>query len=223
MLDEVGQLAPCGSLDYLEFYVVLVRFAVKPPGLTPRLFLMREGDRLTVEKKIVGHYVMEAIKPNDTVVFMGTGTGEAPHNAMVTELLSQGHQGRIVTATCVRKREDLGYLSMHRELERKYPQYRYLVYTTREPENLDPHIAGYVGKQYLQSELSTGRLEAAAGVPFSPTNTHVFLCGNPEMIGYEPPGAPPLSTPGLLQILESRGFQRDGEAGPGLIRFEKYW
>ncbi len=82
---------------------------------------MREGDRLTVEKKIVGHYVMEAIKPNDTVVFMGTGTGEAPHNAMVTELLSQGHQGRIVTATCVRKREDLGYLSMHRELERKYP------------------------------------------------------------------------------------------------------
>ncbi len=32
MLDEVGQLAPCGSLDYLEFYVVLVRFAVKPQG-----------------------------------------------------------------------------------------------------------------------------------------------------------------------------------------------
>ncbi len=50
-----------------------------------------------------------------------------------------------------------------------------------------------------------------------------ILCGNPEMIGYEPPGSDPLSSLGMIQLLERRGFRREGDHNAGLIRFEKYW
>jgi len=52
----------------------------------------------------------------------------------------------------------------------------------------------------------------------------VFLCGNPAMIGYVPPGADPPSTPGMLPLLRDAGFTDESDSsGPGTIRFEKYW
>ena len=72
---------------------------------------------------------------------------------------------------------------------RQFPQYCYLPYTTREPINLDSHHPQYVGKQYLQELFTSGKLASAANTDFIPEKTHVFLCGNPAMIGYVPPGA----------------------------------
>ncbi len=228
MVDASGKVAPVDSIDYLEFYVTLVRASsdenAKPPLLTPRLFLLREGDRVEMQRKIVGHYVLGDIDPDDTILMLGTGTGEAPHNAMTAKLLANQHRGRIVNVTSVRSQADLGYAAEHARLMSDYPQYKYLYFTTRDPENLDRAHPKYVGKQYLQSLFQTGRLAELAGDPLSPTNTHAFLCGNPAMIGYVPPGADPPATPGMLQILREAGFTDDHDAvGAGSIRFEKYW
>jgi ferredoxin--NADP+ reductase len=239
-----AQMVTVNEVDYLELYIALVKFAssptAKPPSLTPRLFQFGAGDRIEVQKKIVGTYILENIKPNDTVLMISTGTGEAPHNAMTTELLSSGHTGNIVNVTTVRTRLDLGYLKEHEMLKGRYPNYKYLSYTTREVENWDTSHPGYIGKQYVQELFTSGRLAEHAGDPLSPKNTHVFLCGNPSMIGYTPPGADPLSTLGMLQVLKQAGFVEiddfkhggdrnagDREAvdcdGAGTIRFEKYW
>ena len=117
MLDQNGKLAPVNSIDYLEFYVTLVRHASSPnnnpPALTPRLFCLREGDRIEVQKKITGHYTLGDVKSEESVLMLGTGTGEAPHNAMVTSLLAGGHQGRIVSVTSVRHQKDLAYTREH--------------------------------------------------------------------------------------------------------------
>ncbi|WP_231753162.1 ferredoxin--NADP reductase [Rosistilla carotiformis] len=223
MLDSMEQLAPCSQLDYYEFYVTLVRRAEHPPALTPRLFQMQEGDRIFAAPRIVGTYVLDGVGPDDDVVFFATGTGEAPHNAMSAELLHRGHRGRIVSATCVRLRRDLGYLAAQTRLTVKYPNYVYLHFTTREAENTNPGFHGFVGKQHLQQVVESGLFEAAAGLKLDPKRTHIFLCGNPAMIGYQPPGAPPLTSPGMLQILRQRGFHDHGSDGPGQIRFEKYW
>ncbi|QDS88619.1 Ferredoxin--NADP reductase [Rosistilla ulvae] len=223
MLDTYEQLAPCSQLEYYEFYVTLVRRADHPPALTPRLFQMREGDRIFASPRIVGTYVLKEVAPDDDVIFFATGTGEAPHNAMSAELLSRGHRGRIVSATCVRLRRDLGYIAAQTRLSAKYANYQYLHFTTREAENMNPGLPGYVGKQHLQQVVESGIFEAAAGLKLDPQRTHIFLCGNPAMIGYQPPGAPALSSPGMLQVLQQRGFREHGSDGPGQIRFEKYW
>ena len=228
MLDGDDRLAPVDSVDYLEFYVTLVRQAdspdKKPPVLTPRLFNLAPGDRIEVQKKITGQYVLSEINPEDTILMLGTGTGEAPHNAMVAKLLSQQHRGMIVNVTSVRRRTDLAYAVEHKKLMTRYANYRYLPFTTRDPENLDPSHPGFVGKQYLQQLYTSGRLAEAAGDRLDPANTHVFLCGNPAMIGYVPPGADPPDRPGMLPLLREAGFSDDADCrGPGCVRFEKYW
>jgi ferredoxin--NADP+ reductase len=225
VLDDNGLLLDGSRIDWLEFYIVLVRESdkPKPPALTPRLFLLREGDRLYLGEKITGHFTLAPVKPLDTVVFLSTGTGEAPHNYMLWELLHRGHAGRILAACCVRYRRDLGYLPIQDELMCRYPNYTYLSLVTREPE-----VAGR--KVYIQDLISSGQLEEHLGQPLDPQRTHVFLCGNPKMIGapetdratgervYPQPS-------GVIEILERRGFRMDHPQSKevGNIHFEKYW
>jgi ferredoxin--NADP+ reductase len=228
VLDGGGRLRRPADYPYFEFYVVLVRRGEEhPPGLTPRLFALRRGDRLFLGPKATGHYTLDGVGPDDNVVLVATGTGEAPHNAMVAHLLSTAHRGRIVTVTCVRQRRDLGYAAIHRQLERMHANYRYLVLTTREPENLEASHVHFVGKRYLQHYFESGDFERDSGVRLDPQHTHVFLCGNPAMIGaprYDAGGGPIFPTPvGMIETLLRRGFHPDEKSRPGNIHFEKYW
>jgi len=224
MLAPAGGLIDVAGTDYLEFYIVLVRENAdgRVPALTPRLFALREGDRLNVGEKITGAYTLDPVKPGDSVLFLGTGTGEAPHNYMVWELLRRGHTGKILSASCVRYAKDLGYLDTHRRLMREYPNYKYLPLTTRE--------ATVTNKVYIQDVIAGGEMEEQLGAPLDPATTHVYLCGNPKMIGVpvrdKATGEKTYPQPlGVIEILERRGFHADVSAVKfkGNIHFEEYW
>jgi ferredoxin--NADP+ reductase len=226
LIDAAGRLVRVGDCPYLEFFIALVRQAEHPPVLTPRLFALEPGMRLMVGHRMVGHYGRDGVEADDQVVFFATGTGEAPHNAMLAELLHRGHTGRIVSVVSARWRRDLGYLKAHRELERRYSNYRFMAITTREPENLDPSQPGFVGKQYLQDYVASGSFERETGCVLDPLTTHVYLCGNPSMIGYHAPGESGHAgsdKPGMIQVLGPRGFVPDHGNHAGTIRLEKFW
>ncbi len=201
--------------------------AAQPPALTPRLFCLQPGDRLLVSPHFVGHYTLASVRPERNVLFIATGTGEAPHNAMLAELLAADHAGRIVSICCTRWKKDLAYLEVHRALERRFPMYRHVTLTTREPENLDESAPGYVGKTYVQNFAESGQLERDLQFELDPTTTDVFLCGNPAMIGLprHPHDWPPIyPTPkGMAEVLEGRGFRLDAPHKPGNIHYERYW
>jgi len=231
MLDAKKELVCCRDYLEVEFYITLVpkpdHESPRRPPLTPRLFALREGDRLQMNRHVVGHYTLEPIGPEDNVIFAATGTGEAPHNAMSAELLRRGHRGNIASMTCVRYRQDAGYLWEQILLNEKFANYRYNVYTTREKENLDQNDPNFVGKQYLQDIIRPEVFEREFGWTPDPKNTHVFLCGNPDMIGIPKKGSngelefPP--NPGMVELLLSQGFDLDQPREPGNIHFEKYW
>lgn len=224
VLADDRTLLDLARTDWLEFYIVLVRQAEKgPPALTPRLFMLHEGERLFMSEKIAGNFTLDPVKPGDTVLFLSTGTGEAPHNYLLWELLSKGHQGRIVSACCVRYRLDLGYLPTHEELARRYPHYTYLALTTREADTISRKV-------YIQNLLTSGEMERILGKPLDPATTHVFLCGNPKMIGVpekdrETGARVYPKPPGVIEILEERGFQVDQPNIKlrGNIHYEEYW
>jgi ferredoxin--NADP+ reductase len=225
VLDDDGRLLELAATDWLEFYVVLVRESDKEqaPALTPRLFLLKEGDRLNMVEKITGHYTLDPVQPGDTVVFLATGTGEAPHNYMLWELLRRGHEGRILSACCVRYRRDLAYLPVHEELMRRHPNYTYLSLTTREAETVKHKV-------YIQDLITSGELEEQLHQPLDPGRTHVFLCGNPKMIGVPVKDRDTgqrvyPETTGVVEILEKRGFQTDQPQikFKGNVHFEEYW
>ncbi len=227
VLSENGELLPATAPEWLEFFVVLVRDSDKPqaPALTPRLFMLKEGERLYLGEKLTGHYTLEAVKPDDVVLFLATGTGEAPHNYMLWELLRRGHSPRIVSACCVRYRKDLGYLPTHQELMARHSNYLYLPLTTREAETVNQKV-------YIQDLISSGQLEEYLGRTLDPAHAHAFLCGNPRMIGVpswnKQTGEKTYPQPtGVIEILEQRGFQAERPAAMGRVEanvhFEEYW
>ncbi|HEY7468733.1 MAG TPA: ferredoxin--NADP reductase [Acidimicrobiia bacterium] len=219
MVDESGELLPPHT-EYVEFYIVKVRPGQEEiPALTPRLFLKGVGDRIFMGRKFAGRYTLARVEPEDDIVFLSTGTGEAPHNAMIAELLRRGHRGGILNAVCVRYRSDLAYTGQHALLTDRYPGYRYLTLTTREPEN-EGH------KVYIQDLVESGRIEDELGAPLDPSRAHVYLCGNPAMIGLPKwEGDTPIFPEplGVCQQLHDRGFTIDRIRAPGNVHYEEFW
>ena len=208
--------------DDVEFYLVQVRpFEDQTPGLTPRIFKKEVGDRIYMGRKFTGRYTLDAVAPGDTCIFLSTGTGEAPQNQMIAELLRTGHEGKILAAVCVRYRQDLAYAAQNAAVEERHDNFKYVALTTREPENEGNKI-------YIQHLIQSGRLEEELGGPLDPESNHVFLCGNPAMIGIperdDDTGTLEFPEPlGVCQILHERGFTIDHRRDPGNVHYEEYW
>lgn len=216
---RTDDLARCDDLAEIELYAVLVEPDVDfVPGLTPRLALKGPGDRIFLGRKMAGRYTTVGVTdPATTMVFLSTGTGEAPQNAMITELLRTGHTGPIVSVVTARHWADFAYVDKHRELEARFANYRYVVMPTREPG---------IPKRYLQEVVRADFTPERLGIELDPTTTHVFLCGNPDMIGLPAKGAGendfPAST-GVVELLSRRGFTLDLRKRLGNIHVEEYW
>ncbi|MCP4224668.1 MAG: ferredoxin--NADP reductase [Actinomycetia bacterium] len=216
-----GHLHDPGDHRCLEFYIAPVAppTSEPPAELTPRLFATSAGDRVLLGPRIAGHYTLDAVGPTDNVVLAGTGTGEAPHNAMVAELARSGHRGKVTVLSTSRNRDDFAYLAQHRELERLWNNYRYFPLSTRQPAD------GI--KRYVQDILTVPDPADWLGFPLDPDRTHVFLCGNPSMVGtakWEEDSPVFETSGGALEILHQRGFTLDRKGAPaGNVHFEEYW
>jgi ferredoxin--NADP+ reductase len=117
----------------------------------------------------------------------------------------------------VRYRSDLAYLEEHRRLQDRFDNYHYLAMPTREPD---------VPKRYIQDLIEDGTLAKELGTELDPSVLHVFLCGNPAMIGLpdwddEHPVFP--ETIGVAQQLHEWGFTLDRRGVEGNVHYEEYW
>ncbi len=83
-----------------------------------------------------------------------------------------------------------------------------------------------IPKRYLQDLIRDDDFTRELGVTLSPENTHVFLCGNPAMIGSpeEVDGNTVFpETTGVVELLVAQGFTLDRRNAPGNIHYEEYW
>jgi ferredoxin/flavodoxin---NADP+ reductase len=219
IVDDDGELVTRDDSDF-EFYIVRVRPGQELPALTPRLFAKGIGDRIYMGRKFAGRYTLQGVGPDDNILFLSTGTGEAPQNAMTAELLRRGHRGRILNVVCVRFRDDLAYTEQQAMVERRWPTYRYHAFTTREPGDDSRKV-------YIQDLVADGTVETLLEAPLDPKTTHVFVCGNPAMIGlprWDDDGTLHFpETVGVCQLLHERGFTLDHRRERGNVHYEEYW
>jgi ferredoxin--NADP+ reductase len=219
ILEESGYLVGPGD-EELELYIVLVPpTGDRIPGLTPRLALKAEGDRLYLGPKVAGRYTLGHVSdPATQIVFLATGTGEAPHNDMIAELLRKGHTGAMVSVVSVRHREDLAYDAVHRQLADRFANYHYLPVVTREEGT---------PKRYIQDLVEDGTIGDLLPAGLDPAVTHVYACGNPAMLGLPEVGEDgKLTFPeprGVAEALTERGFTVDRRGVAGNVHFEEYW
>jgi ferredoxin--NADP+ reductase len=69
-------------------------------------------------------------------------------------------------------------------------------------------------------------VEEELGAPLDPDNTHVYLCGNPAMIGLPKWDDDAMTFPevlGVCQQLHDRGFTIDHGRKRGNVHYEEYW
>jgi ferredoxin--NADP+ reductase len=189
--------------EYLEFYVALVHSG----ALTPRLFALREGDRIWLGKKITGMFTLEDVTPGHDILFVATGTGLAPYLSMLRSGYRFEGQRQTVIIHGARVSWDLGYSRELSALAARWPGFHYLPIIDEIDRDRD--WPGKVG--FVFAYIDDGTVSRIFGHDLEPENTSVFLCGNPLMIE------------GMEKMLEGKGFKHHSRKEPGNIFVEKYW
>jgi ferredoxin--NADP+ reductase len=190
--------------QYLEFYLTLVRSG----SLSPRLFALGVGDRIWLGPKLTGVFTFDRSPADANLVMIATGTGLAPYMSLLRSDLRSGHPRRIAVLHGARHSWDLGYRAELITMQRLCPSLTYLATISRPDEEPVPW-GGETG--YVQDLWATRRLDDAWGLRPSPSDTHVFLCGNPEMVD------------GMTAILAEEGFREHSRVAPGQIHAERFW
>ena len=220
ILDDHNQLLDPNKLSYYEFYVDLVlEKDIPKPRLSPRLFALNDNDRIFFGSKIVGHYTLQALQKGRNVLFISTTTGEAPHNSMIHELLLREERLSICHIVIGAKEWSSAYQKNHEELMKNFPGYKFLAWND---DQTYPRMIQFMEEALNNQDVAKKNL----GWPVNASNTHIYLCGDPRLIGapvklggwqYEYPEY------GLMRILQKYQFNPASRFQPGNISFEAYW
>lgn len=188
----------------LEFYVTLVRSGT----LTPRLFALREGDHLWLGPKASGLFTLQQVPPGANLVLVATGTGLAPYMSMLRTYLAEDTRRRVAVIHGARHSWDLGYRAELVTLQRRHAHFSYLPVISRAGEEPEPW-GGLIGR--VQDVWWQGHLAGLWGSTPKPSDTHVLLAGNPDMVD------------DMLGLLAGQGFHRHTRQQTGAVHTEKYW
>ncbi len=186
----------------LEFFLNLVEGGV----FSPRIFGLREGEEVLVEKTAQGFFTLAYVPPAEELWMVATGTGLAPFISMLRTAEPWDRFRRIVVVHGVRSAAHLAYRDELADLSKAHAEKLVWVpVVSREPE------APGVLHGRVTSALESGELERFVGLGISPERSHLMLCGNPEMIR------------DLMALLEPRGLAKHRVRRPGHITTEHYW
>ena len=190
--------------QYLEFYLTLVRSG----SLTPRLYALEVGDRLWLGPKLTGVFTFDQAPADANLVMIATGTGLAPYMSQLRSDLRSDHARRIGILHGARHSWDLGYRSELVTMQRLCPTLSYLTTVSR-PDEEPVSWGGQTG--YVQDLWRRRCLDEAWARRPRPSDTHIFLCGNPNMVD------------AMTGILVSEGFREHSRSTPGEIHAERFW
>ncbi|WP_225639407.1 ferredoxin--NADP(+) reductase [Candidatus Profftia sp. (ex Adelges kitamiensis)] len=187
----------------LEFYIVKI-----PHGkLSPRLYDLQTGDILKISKVAAGFFILKEIIDCKILWMIATGTGLGPYLSILQDDKEQLQRfENIVVVHAVRFVNDLSYLSLMQNLEWQYKG-KLRIQTVISGEHSLGSLYGRV-----TTVIENGSLESAVGLNINKKESHVMLCGNPQMVRDS------------QQILQNtRGMKKNLRRNPGHITSENYW
>ncbi|MBV8551660.1 MAG: ferredoxin--NADP reductase [Acidobacteriaceae bacterium] len=192
------------SREFMEFYLNLVPGGV----LTPRLFNLKIGDRIWLSSRVTGTFTLDHVPEDANVVLIANGTGLAPYVSMLTTHLQSAAQRRVALVHGARHSWDLGYRSVLTAMQNLRPNFNYIPVLSR-PQDEPIRWKGAAG--HVQDLWKGDAIERAWGFRPAPQNTHVLLCGSPEMIE------------SMTLLLAQEGFEEHAKNHPGQVHSERYW
>lgn len=196
--------SPSFIREFLEFYIALVQTGT----LSPRLFRLEIGDRIWLSKKAAGHFTFDGVPDTANIVLIANGTGLAPFMSMLGTHLKLATGRRVALIHGVRNSRDLGYRSTLMAMQHLRSGFNYIPVISRAQQEPIPW-QGAMG--HVQDIWKGSTFERAWGFRPTPQDTHVFLCGSPQMIT------------SMTDILVEEGFVGASRFSQGQIHSEQYW
>jgi len=219
LTDDRTRLIENSELKFYEFYISRVPHeSGGREQLTPHLFELERGDRVFASTKIVGFHTLAAADPAHDVLFLSTGTGEAPHNSMIRQILSERRPIRLASLILGEPGWESAYQSTHEAVMTLFPHYGALFRRYESQEELLELV--------MRLLREPGFCSDTIGFPLTAESSHIFLCGDPGMIGA------PKKRGGweveerqlsLVGLLNDNGFVTETKFQTGNITFEAYW
>jgi len=191
------------SDDNLEFYLINV-----PQGeLSPHLCRLSTGMMLMISKQAAGFFILKEIPQCNILWMLATGTGIGPYLSILQEKKDLERFNHLVLVHSVRLGCDLSYLPLMQQLEIEYNgKLRICTLVSREK-----FINSLYGR--IPMLIKNNALEKAVGLRITNKNSHIMLCGNPQMVH---------DTQQMLQdIHQMKKYIRSSKIGH--ISSEQYW
>ena len=139
---------------------------------------------------------------------MATGSGLAPFISMLSTYLSSQPKRRVAIIHGARHSWDFGIPLILMAMEHLRSNVTYIPVISRPEEEPVPWKGA---KGHIQDVWKSGAIEKAWGLQPEADNTHILMCGSPQM------------SESMIEILEKAGFKEDKKNEPGQIHVEKYW
>ncbi|MXP67928.1 ferredoxin--NADP(+) reductase [Pantoea sp. Aalb] len=192
--------APKDSL--LEFYIAKI-----PEGkMSPYLHSLHAGDVVQISKNGFGFFVLSKIPDCNTLWMLATGTAIGPYLSILQQGDDLNRFNNIVLVHAVRYNTELSFLLLMKNLQQNYLG-KLHIQTIVSREYSDYSLHGRIPQL-----IRNGKLERNIGLSIDPENSHVMLCGNPQMV-YDT----------HLLLKETRYMNQHLEHKPGHISSERYW
>ena len=171
------------SAPFEEGYIDLCIKLVEGGYTTNWFWTLKEGDEVTLTIPYGGFLIHEPIDYN--FIFIATGTGLTPLRSMIKSLLHEGCKKQMMLIFGVRYENEILYEEEFRQLEKKYPNFRFIPTISRPKnwtgekgyvqEQLKKHVTDPKGKQIYVCGLVPmieAVQKAAAEIGFNPKQVH---------------------------------------------------
>ncbi|WP_343155138.1 FAD-binding oxidoreductase [Buchnera aphidicola (Kurisakia onigurumii)] len=187
----------------IEFYIVLI-----PNGkLTTKLYQLKKNDILQIYKNSFGFFTIEEIPTCENIWMIATGTAIGPYLSILQYKKNINKKfKKIILIYAVRYYKDLNYLKLLNKLKKKYKGKLYIQIILSREKKINT-LYGRI-PFLLQEKI----IEKKIGVFINKDNTHIMLCGNPNMVKQ------------TNKILVEKYFlKKNLRREPGNITIEHYW
>ncbi|WP_343192590.1 FAD-binding oxidoreductase [Buchnera aphidicola (Taiwanaphis decaspermi)] len=186
----------------LEFYIVKIKKGV----MTSKLFKLNIGDDLIISKKSFGFFILKNIPKSYYLWMFATGTGIGPYLSMLQDKNHTLKFNNIILVHAVKYFKELCYLDLMYDLKKKYKG-KLIIKNVLSREYNSETLTGRI-PNLIKNKL----LENSLNISMNKNNSHVMLCGNPNMVK---------NTEKVL--IKYKNMKKHLNRNPGHITKENYW
>ncbi|AEH39946.1 ferredoxin--NADP reductase [Buchnera aphidicola (Cinara tujafilina)] len=155
----------------LEFYILLI-----PNGkLTSKLYNINQNE-IFITKNSCGFFILSELPRRKNIWMIATGTAIGPYCSILQDKKYSKNIKKIVLIYAVKNLNDLVYLNLLKKNSKKNKNQMIIRIILSQEKNLK-YLYGRIPQLLL-----SGELEKSIQEPLNNKESHVMLCGNPNMV-----------------------------------------